>query len=437
MGKINNIFGYFNLILFSILTSAYSASVNSAEIKEHTTFKHIIIEGKIQTGDYERLLNKILEKGISYRTIFLASAGGDATEAIKIGRMIRSLNYSTQTGLNFNGKNFCNKDIKPENCICASACPLIYLGGVHRYGDALAVHRIFLNHDALKNLSLEESKSLSKYLDIATEKYLTEMGAPSSLSEKISSATSDKIVFLEKDYVERNLYGYIKGYDEAMIAKCGSTDNAYKELRQKKSNEKEFARWENIVACQSNELRYEAERKYFEAIKSAIQNADEKYIPDGSLLQFLKRKSISDMAELLGMNATDGLKFLALFGIGDSHKRGKFKFKDEVILFNDSISVLFDTNSTIHSIDLKFFKSDKDDSHPYRGKFIGDFSFKSAPTEFTKVLGNPFKSGCVESSGVCMMWFDSKRFSANIGFESDRKTLRFIHIRKSGHYSKQ
>lgn len=413
---------------------------SAADIKIKNDLREIVIEGEIRKGDHEKLLSAILEKGIEFRKVFLASNGGDVEEAIKIGRLVRSLSYSTEVGKRFGDKRFCDKIVDQKNCMCASACTLIYLSGVKRSGDSLSVHRVYLNHDSLKRLSLEESRYVSEYLETLTSEYLTEMGAPLSYVEIMSSAASDRLVHLDKDYVEKNLSGYIKGYDEALIAKCGSSDNAFKQLVKESASQKErdrlLSNFESIYHCEQSELKYEVERKYFEAISSAIRIADGRHIPPNGLLAYLKNNEVRDLADLLGRSSVDGLKLLAMFGVGDGYKRYSYSFNDEAIRFNGSVRVLFDANSTIHSVGVIFYKSDSEGEEPYSGKLIEGITSKSKPNDFVKAFGQPFDSGCIEISGVCMMWFNTPRFSAHVGFEADRETLRFVTLNKPNYYKK-
>ncbi len=426
-------------IVYALISAFYllfSQNSAAAELKEIKTSKTIIFEGDIEEGDYEKLLNFILEKGVTYRTIYLASKGGNASEAMKIGRLIRALNYKTETGESSPQGNVCYKQIKQENCTCLSSCPLIYLSGVKRFGDTLGVHRIYLNHENLKKLSLDDAKNLSQYLEVATEKYLEEMGSPRSLSEKMQSAASDNIVLLDKEYVASNLSGYIHGYDEYLIATCGSSVAVHRELRNSKGeNPKLIDKLIKILECSEAEIFHESQQKFKDTIDEAIKNTNPKYIPSQSLLGYLKANRVQDMADLLGKQAVDVMKLLALFGIGDYYKSQGFKFKDESYGIDGNIEVLFDTEGTLHNISLSFYQSE-DYKFPYKGAFIKGVSTRSDPEKFISEFGKPIKSGCYEANGVCALYFENKRFSAKVGFESDKKTPRFIQINKSGYWSK-
>ena len=83
--------------LLVILISITPISVFSATIRADSDRKMIVLEGEIIEGDFEKILNIILENGVSYDTVFLASNGGNAREAMKIGRLISKVDPIVQT----------------------------------------------------------------------------------------------------------------------------------------------------------------------------------------------------------------------------------------------------------------------------------------------------------------------------------------------------
>jgi hypothetical protein len=61
---------------------------------------NVILEGKVETGDYDKLLKLIDEDCGDYKNcnivIYLASPGGNLIEAMKIGRLVRKLRLETE-----------------------------------------------------------------------------------------------------------------------------------------------------------------------------------------------------------------------------------------------------------------------------------------------------------------------------------------------------
>ena len=73
----------------------YSQQTMNDPEKQNITFDGFGIEGEIIAGDFEKF-DKLVEKhGYATNTVALASPGGDVVEAMKIGRLIRELRFST------------------------------------------------------------------------------------------------------------------------------------------------------------------------------------------------------------------------------------------------------------------------------------------------------------------------------------------------------
>jgi hypothetical protein len=94
----------------SLLSTAWLAvfvvTASGAEIRRTTrdelfyvAFADYILEGKIEKGDYDKLLKLIDEDCSDYSNcasgIFLPSPGGDLVEAMKIGRLVRKQRLDT------------------------------------------------------------------------------------------------------------------------------------------------------------------------------------------------------------------------------------------------------------------------------------------------------------------------------------------------------
>ena len=108
--------------------------------------------------------------------VLLASPGGDLSQAVIIGEIIRSRGLSTAVGsADASGR------VKPG--YCASACVLAYAGGKTRYGvlgSALGVHRFVTTKPV--NDPVAEAQRISG----AVLGYMTKMGVSSSIVEAMS-----------------------------------------------------------------------------------------------------------------------------------------------------------------------------------------------------------------------------------------------------------
>jgi hypothetical protein len=97
-------------LIFRLLAATwlvvFVAPASGAEIRRasgfselrYVGFAHVILEGKLERGDYDKLLRLIDEDCRDYSCtdgIYLASPGGDLIEAMKIGRLVRKLRLET------------------------------------------------------------------------------------------------------------------------------------------------------------------------------------------------------------------------------------------------------------------------------------------------------------------------------------------------------
>lgn len=229
----------------------------------------ILIEGKIIQGDLERVekaLEKvILNKNYRYLTVYLNSSGGDAYEAMQIGHLLRSLLIQTYVAgyVYYDPKSQYGKAaaqyysqhpderarlfkrrkfIRPGTPIpdkyivrCYSACVLIFYGGVRRdvadngyFRDdkhiipVIGLHRPYYDSQYYSSLTIKEAKRAYEKLENAVRTYLSNMGAPNDLIERMLRTASDDIELVR---AEEFAYIYEKKepfFEEWLIAKCGA-----------------------------------------------------------------------------------------------------------------------------------------------------------------------------------------------------------------------
>lgn len=204
----------------------------------------ILIRGEIRKGDYDEFISTVKRYKGELSSVFLDSQGGDAIEAMKIGRLIRELNLKTWAPMGSPEKPLCfgqNKSDKGKFCTCASSCFLIYMGGIKRYGDVLGIHRIYPKHEFLKNLSAIDAKKLHDSIKVEATKYLHEMGAPEELSNITLSIPSNKIKYLTKSEIEKFVPSVSPEYQEWLLAKCGDITALYnRQANWLKENKKKY-----------------------------------------------------------------------------------------------------------------------------------------------------------------------------------------------------
>jgi len=182
---------------------------HAAELKVRIVDGRIIdsiLEGEIRPGDYDRLVQQIHKGGLS-DILWLNSPGGDAFEAMKIGRLIRELRMTTHAPDRAGNKTFCltyPKGADLHQCNCASACFLIFVAGVNRTGNHLGVHRVFPRHERLKSISPDEAAALQRVATREVSNYLKEMGVPTHFIERLVATPSDQIEWVKAGDIERH-----------------------------------------------------------------------------------------------------------------------------------------------------------------------------------------------------------------------------------------
>jgi len=194
----------------------------AADIRPHVggSFKAIVIEGEIVRGDFELFEHIVKENQGQLSSVIIYSPGGDFFEAMKIGRAIRALELGTLAPpRNTDGRPLCEADRSdvvpipksPDNCTCASAGFMIYLGGTSRGGKYLAAHRPYFGKGVFEKLLGVEAKKAFEMLQQSATEYMQEMGVPKHLQDEILATPSDRALL----------------FDEKTIATYFSVDQPY------------------------------------------------------------------------------------------------------------------------------------------------------------------------------------------------------------------
>jgi hypothetical protein len=107
-----------------------------AEITQISEVNTITIEGPIEPGDCIKIVDLLHKVGT--HQIFLASAGGNLTEAMVIGRLVRTLKLDTivpgyvNSNISRNVASRYHVMDFDHNFMCTSACFFIFIAGVER-----------------------------------------------------------------------------------------------------------------------------------------------------------------------------------------------------------------------------------------------------------------------------------------------------------------
>lgn len=229
------------LIIFTMSQHVLAGDIWLSSSKSGT-YKAIVIEGEIATGDFDSFKRIAKENNGAISGVYIYSRGGDFYEAMKIGRAVRALELSTQVPMkDGSGQPICEKDLlnvtpspqSPENCICASAGFFIHIGGVSRGGTFLAVHRPYFGKGKFGQLSQFKAKEAYDTLQKSARAYMEEMGVPQHVQEDVLGTPSDKFLLLDDKTIKTYFWSSVPYRYEWLKNKCSklSDDEALRKER--------------------------------------------------------------------------------------------------------------------------------------------------------------------------------------------------------------
>jgi hypothetical protein len=163
----------------------------------------IRLVGEIKNGDaekFQKLVGDLRQKKITVNMLTLASSGGDANEAMRIGKIVRKSFIPTHAPLALDYGWTCNgypPGIKADDCDCASACFLIWVAGVYRMGNVLGIHRPYFLEEYLEGLSASEAQKELALMYERIRSYLREMDVPEHVINEMFNTESDEILYLD------------------------------------------------------------------------------------------------------------------------------------------------------------------------------------------------------------------------------------------------
>ena len=141
--------------------------------------------GLIYQGAAETFKAEIEKRGGYVKTVVLNSSGGSVTDAIAMGRLIRDRKFATSV---------------ENGAICASACPLMFAGGIERRAAdkaTVGVHQAFAPGDAGSDGAT--SMAHAQRISADVQKYLAEMGVDLRLWVHAMETPKEQLYFLKPD----------------------------------------------------------------------------------------------------------------------------------------------------------------------------------------------------------------------------------------------
>jgi len=200
-----------------LATAATAADIHPARSIDGSPLAGITIEGMIAPGDFAKLVPLLLDaEGKS--VVWLASPGGNLSEALRMGALIRQLALEVRVPDDRSRPLVRLRD--PENNTCASACFFLYVAGVRRQGSVLGIHKPTLPADEYFSLGLDGAVDASRVIREAVTAYLEEMGVPSKYSSLMLSTPNSDMVWLMSEDVRSDLNGVVAEYAERLGDVC-------------------------------------------------------------------------------------------------------------------------------------------------------------------------------------------------------------------------
>jgi hypothetical protein len=180
----------------------------------------LVFSGEIEPGDCDRLLSKILEdqaRFLAQNKIILASDGGDVREAMRIGKLIKSL--------------FAGVIVGPLTGRCVSACFFIYAAAGQREADGdrlIGINRPFIADPEAESAPPPANENVESKALMQVRAYLQENDVPNYLVDEMFKRASDDAYWLSAGD-EKNL-GYRSSWlNQFLTAKCAWDDKIERE----------------------------------------------------------------------------------------------------------------------------------------------------------------------------------------------------------------
>lgn len=197
-------------LLLGLLFILNKNLIQAAQIDIYTLdeIANIRLIGKIEKGDaekFKKLIEDLRHEKKIINMLMLASFGGDAIEAMRIGTIVRESFIPTHAPFSLYSGFSCNEyplGLKDDDCNCASACFLIWVAGVYRMGNVLGVHRPRFLEEYLEGLSASEAKKEYVSMYESVKSYLKNMDVPEHIINKMFYTESEETTYLDLDTAE-------------------------------------------------------------------------------------------------------------------------------------------------------------------------------------------------------------------------------------------
>lgn len=193
----------------------------------------ISIRGQIVEGDYDKFRSLLKNHHPFVRLLYITSPGGNVFEAIRIGHLVRRALLATWApSRGIRGGFLLAADLTlcdGPDCLCASACFLIWSAGVHRIGEFVGVHRPRVSDSHYGTLSATEAATLHARIMRDVSAYFEALGLPRRYFETMERTNSADMHWLTDAEIEADFQGYIPAIAEWLRGNCGSLTRVERE----------------------------------------------------------------------------------------------------------------------------------------------------------------------------------------------------------------
>ena len=191
------------------------ASAGAATVSLHPGGNLVVLEGRIDPGDFDKVLK--LSREATPTGIYLASPGGNLAEAIRIGALVRRLAWETRSAegpsvpAEFRAGVAASYGVRDpaRNNLCASACFFIFVGGIYREGHLLAIHQPFISAAELERISPDEAVRRTSNVRTVVELYLRRMGVPLRYVQEMYDVPKERLRWLTEEEIATDFSGFI------------------------------------------------------------------------------------------------------------------------------------------------------------------------------------------------------------------------------------
>jgi hypothetical protein len=208
----------FLLSACALFVASYAALMPDRASAANIAFDggYVRLSGTIEPGDTQKIIALIRESPSEFakRNWKLDSNGGDISEAMKIGDLVKNL-YVTVNVID-------PIVVTPPKARCASACFFIYVSALSRnaqYGS-IGVHRPYFPPEVFANLSPAEAEREYARLSKGVRDFLVDRGVPNAIIETMFALASNEIRWLSDSELD-SIGDGPAWFDQYLVSKCG------------------------------------------------------------------------------------------------------------------------------------------------------------------------------------------------------------------------